>query len=232
MYDGNCRHTGSALDIVQRKISDSGVELEQKRQRLTNATSSAEDGDLGVLFRSRSVRSSVDGHKELLLRTSLAVVEKARRPRMLDAERAAYIVSRSKEVQLICEGTIKWCMDGTEGRCMEIETFSRWYDVEQLSDGVWSGVLELQCWADGGQAAPADRVLGASGAEGEGKQWGSMLSAIVRGPRPGVTCADSASPMFAFCTFGISTTPRSRADASAGSGPHVDYFLNTEGARW
>jgi hypothetical protein len=41
--------TRSHADIVQGKLGDSGVELEQQGQRLTNATSSTEDGHLGQL---------------------------------------------------------------------------------------------------------------------------------------------------------------------------------------
>jgi len=41
--------TRSSLDIVQRELSHSGVELEEEGQRLANATGSAEDGDFGSL---------------------------------------------------------------------------------------------------------------------------------------------------------------------------------------
>ncbi len=41
--------TRSALDIVQRELGHSGVELEEEGQRLANATGSTEDGDFGSL---------------------------------------------------------------------------------------------------------------------------------------------------------------------------------------
>lgn len=48
--DGRER-TGSKADIVESKLADSGVELEKEGQRLANATSSTENGDLGRLHR-------------------------------------------------------------------------------------------------------------------------------------------------------------------------------------
>jgi len=44
------RRTGSSPDIVQGKLRDTGVELQEKRQRLANAASGTENGDLGELF--------------------------------------------------------------------------------------------------------------------------------------------------------------------------------------
>lgn len=44
------RRTGSAADIVESKLSNAGVELEEERKRLANATGSTEDGDLGELL--------------------------------------------------------------------------------------------------------------------------------------------------------------------------------------
>lgn len=41
--------TGSATDIVESEVSDAGVHLEEKRERLANATGSTENGDLGEL---------------------------------------------------------------------------------------------------------------------------------------------------------------------------------------
>lgn len=58
----NGRLTGSAADIVQSKLGDAGVELEQQRQRLANATGSTEDGNLGQL----------EAHKKQLVSTSRA----------------------------------------------------------------------------------------------------------------------------------------------------------------
>lgn len=43
------QHTGSTTDVVEGKLSDSGVELQEKRQRLANTTTGTEDGDLGGL---------------------------------------------------------------------------------------------------------------------------------------------------------------------------------------
>ena len=41
--------TGSATDIVESEVSDAGVHLEEKRERLADTTSSTENGDLGKL---------------------------------------------------------------------------------------------------------------------------------------------------------------------------------------
>ena len=41
--------TGTATDIVEGELRDTGVELQQQGQRLANATGSTEDGDLGGL---------------------------------------------------------------------------------------------------------------------------------------------------------------------------------------
>lgn len=46
--EGNS-HTGSAADIVETKLSDTGVLLEEERERLANATGSTEDSNLGEL---------------------------------------------------------------------------------------------------------------------------------------------------------------------------------------
>lgn len=43
------KHTGTATDIVESKLSYSGIELQKKRQRLANATGSTENGNLGEL---------------------------------------------------------------------------------------------------------------------------------------------------------------------------------------
>lgn len=42
-------HTGSTTDIVEGKLRDTGVELEQQGQRLANTTGGTENGDLGGL---------------------------------------------------------------------------------------------------------------------------------------------------------------------------------------
>ena len=50
MDDGE--RTRSSPDIVQSQLSDARVQLEEKGERLANATSSTEDGDLGQLKKS------------------------------------------------------------------------------------------------------------------------------------------------------------------------------------
>lgn len=40
-------------DIVERKIGNTRVELQQKRQRLANTTSGTQDSDFGVLLRTQ-----------------------------------------------------------------------------------------------------------------------------------------------------------------------------------
>ena len=42
-------HTWGALDVVEGELGDTGVELEQERQWLTDTASGTEDCDLGVL---------------------------------------------------------------------------------------------------------------------------------------------------------------------------------------
>jgi len=43
------RRTRGATDVVESELSDSGVELEQEREGLANATGGTEDGNLGEL---------------------------------------------------------------------------------------------------------------------------------------------------------------------------------------
>lgn len=50
--------TGSATDIVQSKLSDASVELEEERERLANATGSTEDSNLGQLIMRNNNRSA------------------------------------------------------------------------------------------------------------------------------------------------------------------------------
>ena len=52
------KRTGSSADIVEGKLSYSGVELEEEGERLANATGSTEDGDLGKLERRASTSVS------------------------------------------------------------------------------------------------------------------------------------------------------------------------------
>jgi hypothetical protein len=54
------QHTGSTTDIVESELTDSGVELQEKRQRLANTTTGTENGDLGGL-RVYSLVSFVQG---------------------------------------------------------------------------------------------------------------------------------------------------------------------------
>jgi len=42
-------NAGSAANIEERELSDTGVELEEKRQRLSDSTTGTEDGNLGEL---------------------------------------------------------------------------------------------------------------------------------------------------------------------------------------
>jgi hypothetical protein len=41
--------TGSSTDVVEGKLRDLGVELEEEGEGLANATGGTEDGDLGEL---------------------------------------------------------------------------------------------------------------------------------------------------------------------------------------
>jgi hypothetical protein len=41
--------TRSTLDIVESKVGNAGVELQQQRERLANTTGGTENGDLGGL---------------------------------------------------------------------------------------------------------------------------------------------------------------------------------------
>ena len=45
------KHTRAATDVVESELRDTGVELEQEREGLANATGSTEDGNLGGLER-------------------------------------------------------------------------------------------------------------------------------------------------------------------------------------
>jgi hypothetical protein len=42
-------NAGGATDIEERELSDTGVELEEEGQRLSNSSTSTEDGNLGEL---------------------------------------------------------------------------------------------------------------------------------------------------------------------------------------
>jgi hypothetical protein len=42
-------NAGGATDIEEGELSDTGVELEEERQRLSNSSTGTEDGNLGKL---------------------------------------------------------------------------------------------------------------------------------------------------------------------------------------
>lgn len=42
--------TWAALDVVEGKLADAGVQLEEERQRLADTTAGTEDGDFGGLL--------------------------------------------------------------------------------------------------------------------------------------------------------------------------------------
>lgn len=42
-------NAGGATDIEEGELSDTGVELEEERQRLSDSTAGTEDGNLGEL---------------------------------------------------------------------------------------------------------------------------------------------------------------------------------------
>jgi hypothetical protein len=44
-----CGRTGRKADVVERELADSGVELQEQRQRLSDTSGGTEDGDLGRL---------------------------------------------------------------------------------------------------------------------------------------------------------------------------------------
>lgn len=43
------KHTRATADVIKGKLRNTGVELEEKRERLTNATSGTKNGNLGSL---------------------------------------------------------------------------------------------------------------------------------------------------------------------------------------
>ena len=49
------RRTRSTADIVESELRNTGVELQQQRERLANTTGGTENGDLGGLRAGRSV---------------------------------------------------------------------------------------------------------------------------------------------------------------------------------
>jgi len=92
--------TGCATDIVESELSNSGVELEEEGERLTNTTSSTEDSDTGVLNLSISIwKKNFKSSKLQCIRTSLAEVEKARAaPKTL--RRAANMIEMCREIRM------------------------------------------------------------------------------------------------------------------------------------
>lgn len=71
--------TRSATDIVQSKLSDASVELEEERERLANATGSTEDGNLGQLIHQRAAGQHT--HDQVYKTEFWALREKNRRGR-------------------------------------------------------------------------------------------------------------------------------------------------------
>ena len=59
-------NAGSAANVEERELSDTGVELEEERQRLSDSTAGTEDGDLGELYggmlSAGCARDGLDGH--------------------------------------------------------------------------------------------------------------------------------------------------------------------------
>ena len=47
--DASIAHTRATTDIIEGELSDTGVQLKQEGQRLANATTGTQDGDLGGL---------------------------------------------------------------------------------------------------------------------------------------------------------------------------------------
>lgn len=99
----NGRLTGSAADIVQSKLGDAGVELEQQRQRLANASGSTEDGNLGQL----------EARKKQLVSTSsraLRIVDEAR-PRWGRDRSSSYVAGRGRESPALDGGAQHFCLE-------------------------------------------------------------------------------------------------------------------------
>jgi hypothetical protein len=79
------RRTRATADIIESKLRNTGVELEQERERLANATSGAEDSDLGGLKMKMDIvstllklRGTEPSDERIGLHTWLAEAEKAR----------------------------------------------------------------------------------------------------------------------------------------------------------
>lgn len=100
--------TGSAADIVQSKLGDAGVELEEERERLANATGSTEDGNLGQL----------EGHKKQLVSTRRwAFRVLALRPSKVgEAGSSSYVAGRGRESPALDCGAQHFCLEsGSRG---------------------------------------------------------------------------------------------------------------------
>lgn len=109
--------TRSSTDIVQRKLGYSRVELEEERERLANATSSAENGNprklaIGLQSVLESIRpgARLQSVRSVELLTFLAEAEKARRW-ILEA------------MNIVCEwkGVVAWKGDDRSERRERVE---------------------------------------------------------------------------------------------------------------
>lgn len=60
-----CRNARTTNDIVQRKLADSGIQLQEEGERLTDATRGAKDRDFGslkVIFESaNAIEDDIEG---------------------------------------------------------------------------------------------------------------------------------------------------------------------------
>lgn len=104
------RRTRATADVIESKLRNTGVELQQERERLANATSGAEDSDLGGLKMKMDMVSTLaklqgtePSDERMGLHTWLAEAEKARFWRRLKDWRAANILSVILRRKLIYE---------------------------------------------------------------------------------------------------------------------------------
>lgn len=57
--------TDCTLDVVESKVGNSGVELQEERQRLSNSTAGTEDGNLGCLSSTAMLATSTQQAKKV-----------------------------------------------------------------------------------------------------------------------------------------------------------------------
>lgn len=72
--------TGSATDIVESEVSDAGVHLEEKRERLADTTSSTENGNLGKLYMIVSTCSQRVEAELVIMKSFLGFMMASQRP--------------------------------------------------------------------------------------------------------------------------------------------------------